>query len=63
MYELESGDDDDSESFVDGYVTVFIAAGKPVGPQAQRLVESFNSFLTEIVLRLAKQAPAHKALA
>jgi hypothetical protein len=59
VYELEAFDegDDEHESFVDGYVTVFIAGNARGSAEAKRLVESFNSFLSEIVLRLAKHAP------
>ena len=60
VYELESHEGDEA-SFVDGFVTVFVAGDKPIARQADRLVESFNSFLTEVVLRLAKHAPKREA--
>ncbi len=60
VYELEAFDegDDEHESFVDGYVTVFIAGSARGNAEAKKLVDSFNSFLSEIVLRLAKHAPS-----
>ena len=61
VYELEAsdaGDDDEREPFVDGHVTVFVERDAPLAPQGRELVDSFNSFLGDIVFRLASHAPA-----
>ncbi len=59
VYQLEALDEDETnESPVDGYVTVFVSADQPVAPQAQKVVDSLNSFFADIVLGLARQSPA-----
>ncbi len=58
VYELD-GDNPGGESpFVDGFITVFVKGSAPAARQANRLVESFNSFLSDVVLRLASPTPA-----
>ena len=61
VYELDADPTGDEAPFVDGHVTVFVKRSAPAAREAQRLVSSFNSFLTDVVLRLASKSPDPKA--